>query len=68
MFTSDCERLLKIYIFRKAAKGEGKKNLYLWYIKIHFRVFFTLSNYSYILGFYWYAFIRERERELLVSH
>lgn len=25
MFTSDCERLLKIYIFRKAAKGEGKK-------------------------------------------
>lgn len=41
MFTSDCERLLKNYIFSKG-KGEGK-NLYLWYKKNHFRVYFTLS-------------------------
>lgn len=42
MFTSDCERLLKNYIFSKG-KGEGK-NLYLWYKKKSFScIFHSLS-------------------------
>jgi hypothetical protein len=56
MFTSDCERLLKNYISRKAEE----RKIHLWH-KIHFRVYIftlfrsvSLSRFIF-LSSYWYV-------------
>lgn len=65
MFTSDCERLLKIYIFRKAAKGEGKKLIFVVHKNSFSCIFHSLKLL--IHSRFLLVCIYPRERKRIVS-